>query len=57
MVKDECAAGVQFIEEVGSSPELAASKGVRRDFSGRHIRVSKAGKRKNPRYILRTTGK
>lgn len=26
--------GVQFIEEVGSSPELAASKGVRRDFSG-----------------------
>ena len=57
MVKDECGAGVQFTEEVGSSPELAASKGVRRDFSGRHIRVSKAGKRKNPRYILRTTGK
>lgn len=34
MVKDESGAGVQLIEEVGSSPELAASKGVRRYFQG-----------------------
>ena len=50
-------AGVQFIEEVGSSPELAASTGVRRDFSGRRIRISKAWKRKSTRHFLRTTGK